>query len=243
MTVFCAATVDDVQCSKVLSGGHKPSSHTLCAKHRAEKAAGRPFTAYRRYRRARGEPCTAQGRGWVCALPQFQGSDVCKSHRYQQYQGVSELKPVLQVAPESRNSAGEKHCHVCDLWRDPNDFEISQTTRLRPDGLRSVCRPCHYLRGYGITGADYERMLEDQGGKCAICGTAEAGTNSSSPIKRFAIDHDHACCPQSSRSCGKCVRGLLCRSCNVSLGTVQDNTNTLISMIEYLVIHREEASD
>lgn len=35
-------------------------------------------------------------------------------------------------------------------------------------------------------------------------------------------------------TCGKCVRGMLCRFCNHALGNVKDNPETLRRMLHYL---------
>jgi hypothetical protein len=75
----------------------------------------------------------------------------------------------------------------------------------------------HVLKArYGLTVADYERMLEEQRGVCAICG------NEMDPP---CVDHDHAT--------GK-VRGLLCKSCNWILGRAKDNPDIFRRAILYL---------
>jgi uncharacterized protein YciI len=84
----------------------------------------------------------------------------------------------------------------------------------------------------GITTEKYQEMLEKQGGVCAICKRPESG-------KRLAIDHDHSCCPDlidshARMTCGKCVRGLLCETCNRGLGLFYDSTETLQAAITYL---------
>lgn len=87
----------------------------------------------------------------------------------------------------------------------------SDPERTARNRLRDRCRL------FGITVEDYDRMLEAQGGGCAICG-ATAEDNG----RALAIDHDHACCPGSGARvgevCGQCVRGLLCSPCNIAVG-------------------------
>ena len=69
---------------------------------------------------------------------------------------------------------------------------------------------------YGITIDDYERMFEEQGGKCWICKQKK---------KKLSVDHNH--------KTGK-VRALLCTNCNTSLGKMKDSIQILENAISYL---------
>ena len=87
---------------------------------------------------------------------------------------------------------------------------------------RDRVRDIRLQREFGITAADYEQMLVDQGGKCAICGSTDpAGKHG----KRFAVDH----CHETNK-----VRGLLCGRCNVMLGNAKDDPGTLRAAADYL---------
>lgn len=74
---------------------------------------------------------------------------------------------------------------------------------------------------------DYERILAEQNGVCAICGGLNTTTRNGK-IKRFAIDHCH--------KTGK-TRGLLCSFCNALIGYARDDIKTLQSAINYLKNH------
>ena len=41
---------------------------------------------------------------------------------------------------------------------------------------------------------------------------------------KLNVDHDHSCC-SGSKSCGKCVRGLLCTNCNMFIGRIETVSN------------------
>ncbi len=75
---------------------------------------------------------------------------------------------------------------------------------------------------YGLTLEEYEEMLREQDGKCAICGELP------SPTKLLDVDHDHE---------NKTVRGLLCNHCNTALGLVKEDPEILSAMIDYLEAH------
>jgi len=71
---------------------------------------------------------------------------------------------------------------------------------------------------YGISLEDYNRVLAQQGGVCAICG--------SHPGRRpLDVDHDH----KTGR-----IRGLLCESCNKALGLFRDDPSILRKAAEYV---------
>jgi hypothetical protein len=80
---------------------------------------------------------------------------------------------------------------------------------------------------YGLKHQDYTALWADQGGRCAICGDPDPG------FETLFVDHDHSCCP-GQKTCGGCVRGLLCIHCNSALGRFKDSTKNLESAIRYL---------
>jgi hypothetical protein len=67
---------------------------------------------------------------------------------------------------------------------------------------------------YNITSDDYDAILASQRGCCGICGRPP------SRGRLLSIDHDHSCCP-GLKSCGACVRGLLCVRCNALLHALE----------------------
>jgi hypothetical protein len=53
---------------------------------------------------------------------------------------------------------------------------------------------------------------------CDVCGHPFARTRNLR--LDCVVDHDHACCP-GSRSCGRCIRGIIHHACNAMLGHVE----------------------
>ena len=78
---------------------------------------------------------------------------------------------------------------------------------------------------------DFNAMWAGQDGLCASCGVPMQEGGKDPPS--VCVDHDRACCP-SLKSCGKCVRGLIHRNCNLVLGYAKDNLTILRCAIEYL---------
>lgn len=130
-----------------------------------------------------------------------------------------------------RNADGHKQCARCSQWRAPSEYRPDLRSS---DGLKSWCSPCSSdymtIARYGISRAAVLAMVEEQGG-CAICGTRVQ----KSPGFRngWHVDHDHTCCP-GDRTCGECVRGVLCANCNKLIGLAQDSTPRLARAIQYL---------
>jgi len=71
------------------------------------------------------------------------------------------------------------------------------------------------IASYGLTQEQFDQLLRAQNHACAMCHKPFAEG------QLIHVDHDHACCQEKNRSCGKCVRGLLCPNCNISLGHIE----------------------
>lgn len=88
--------------------------------------------------------------------------------------------------------------------------------RARRKTSKASTHEKYVQKTYGLRPGEYERILALQGGVCYLCRRAKGTT------KKLAVDHDHACCPETP-ACGKCVRGLLCGPCNKILGHARDS--------------------
>ncbi|MFE3031582.1 endonuclease domain-containing protein [Streptomyces canus] len=77
---------------------------------------------------------------------------------------------------------------------------------------------------YGLSSAEIAALIEAQGGGCALCRLPLGDS--------FHVDHDHACCP-GSKTCGECIRGVLCRRCNIGLGQFNDDPDLLAAAAAY----------
>ena len=142
------------------------------------------------------------------------------------------------AAALTRDTPASKQCPTCGNTKPADEFG-----RRGPDRrlLRSSCRECERcaardwarrnpagvkkanargsIRRTGLTEADFDRLMAEQGGACAICRRAPG------PGKRLHIDHSHG---------HGHTRGLLCSPCNVGLGGLGDSIANLEAAISYL---------
>lgn len=137
-------------------------------------------------------------------------------------------------------SLGRRECNVEGCRRSARYTVCTTHAQANRPCAVEGCAERSYGRGwclghyrpfdkYGLTPDAYAALLEAQGGRCAICGVSEA--ESPHPL---VVDHDHSCCP-SSRTCGACVRGILCRSCNVGIGLLKDDGELVLAAHRYLM--------
>ena len=135
----------------------------------------------------------------------------------------------------------------CDECRATIDQKAQRETEARrsergssPWQARRV-RMLDYRRlvNYGIDRARYEAILTEQGERCA-----NPGCRSESPGNKYddvwSIDHDHSCCP-GERTCGMCIRGILCSKCNLGIGMFSDDVARLLGAASYLTSHARRA--
>lgn len=131
-----------------------------------------------------------------------------------------------------------KVCSACGETKPESEY-YSKTSRHGRVGLASECKSCAKARAarwaadnpdkvrkknrdwvrkqIGCAPEDYDRMYEEQGGCCGICRL---------PFDMLCVDH----CHETGR-----IRGLLCTTCNKSLGGFKDDKERLQRAIDWLL--------
>ncbi len=108
-------------------------------------------------------------------------------HFLKKYEEKQRKKAVHIKNWQQRNR--ERYLSSVKAWRLHN-----------PDRVRNS----NMIRNYGITLEEFNKLLQDQQGLCAIC---------NAQMEKPCIDHSHRT---------NTVRGLLCHACNVKLAAVDD---------------------
>lgn len=152
---------------------------------------------------------------------------MCAGHDKQRRLG-QELRPIREPRPTAE--PGYHWCSTCKQFRPIEDFPFDRS-RNAP---KRVCLDCHSaaqqayiernreavnlrrrLAKRGITIEQFNQLLAEQDGRCAVCGRE----------RRLDIDHCHDT---------GAVRGLLCGPCNRALGFLDDNPALMRAAAEYI---------
>lgn len=143
-----------------------------------------------------------------------------------------ECVAAADAAKKDRHRAARRAKSSDPEFRAHQAARMNEWRRRNPDAWKAIARRRHLMGTYKITPEQYEALLERQGGHCAMC----PATSADDAGRQLHVDHDHTCCP-GDRSCGKCIRGLLCKRCNTMLGCADDDPQRLRAGLAYLARH------
>lgn len=104
---------------------------------------------------------------------------------------------------KNRKRTKKQHSEYMKAWR------IKEPEKAKSADLK---------KQYGITIDDYNKKLQSQNCKCAVCGSLQGK-------RALAVDHNH--------STGE-IRDLLCHRCNTSIGLMDESIDKLKALISYL---------
>ncbi len=125
----------------------------------------------------------------------------------------------------------EKECTLCRKILPAESFPKKDSVYYH-----SRCRECRNqqrsenqlkqnLREHGVSIEEYESLLSQQNGGCAICGLSNVKHSHGKNRVPLVFDHCHVT--------GK-FRGMLCQRCNRALGLIGDNAELLEKSVAYL---------
>jgi N,N'-diacetyllegionaminate synthase len=126
-------------------------------------------------------------------------------------------KPLAQFGTSTRRRDGKNPwCKECVRATS------NERTRSDPEKNRRRCRERYWRnpgvarefqlqKMFGLRQTEYDVLLENQEGLCAICGSPETQVQREK-IRPLAVDHDHDT---------GAVRGLLCGRCNVCIERIE----------------------
>jgi hypothetical protein len=132
---------------------------------------------------------------------------------------------LARIRARKRQYYHENHEHLSQKQREyqkTHRKECTERVRVWRARHHSRLRDSWLRETYDITLHDYNEMLTQQGGLCAICRQEPSGKRARDRV--LQVDHNH--------KLGR-VRGLLCIACNARLAIIED-TSFIQSAQRYL---------
>lgn len=201
-------------------------SKGLCRGHYLQKRSGNPFAPVKQHEPI---PCAVEG----CTKTAVT-KGVCTSHYNKVVQAAQGKTCSFEGCDRKHESKGYCKTHAGQLRRN------QELTPIREWGKYSIGEVCRvagclgqsvslgycskhfrWADKYGLNDMQIDELEKVK--SCQGCGA----------VARLTIDHDHSCCDRQG-SCGRCVRGMLCSSCNSTLGHAKDDIERLKGLIVYL---------
>lgn len=132
---------------------------------------------------------------------------------------LERLAEQHKVNPEIMRKRVRDYYNSNPEYRNKTKKYSKKWVKNNPEQRKKYTRNSR-IRAYGISPERYKEMLEAQGNRCDICRKENK--------RAMAIDHDH----KTGR-----VRGLLCDSCNLSLGHIEID-GFLEKALEYIAKYK-----
>lgn len=102
------------------------------------------------------------------------------------------------------------HSHACSI----------ESCSKNSTGIGILC--LSHAASAGRYTISHETYADFYSRGCAVCKRSD---------KKLCVDHDHSCC-SGGTSCGKCVRGMVCHSCNLLLAGVDKSGLSLEELMK-----------
>jgi hypothetical protein len=112
-------------------------------------------------------------------------------------------------------------------WQQANPQRVKAWAEKNRDKRLKKLREIHLRNKFGLTPDEYDRILETQGGVCALCESPPT------PGISLHVDHDHGT--------GE-IRGLLCVRCNNALGLFREDPDLLKRAARYITADAKHRS-
>ena len=117
-------------------------------------------------------------------------------------------------------------CKKLKEWRNKNPERYRELSRKHSG--TDKCRNTELIRKYGITLAQYNKMLIEQRYVCKICHKKNNINHT------LYVDHHHE---------SGVVRGLLCQKCNLIIGMCDEKPEILLKIVEFMISKDKEIED